>query len=259
MGFSDELLSQDSFLGGQLTVHQPKAGYRAGVDPVFLAASVPAQPGETVLELGCGAGVACLCLGSRVDGVTLTGVELQREYAVLARRNSAENGVPLEVIEGDIAVLPAALRQRSFDHVIANPPYFLRENGSSATNEGRETALGERTPLSVWVDVAMRRLVHRGRLTMIQRAERLPELLSALDARAGNIEVLPLAPRAGRTARLVLLRAIKSGRGPFALLPPVTLHEGAFHDADRESYTPEVKAVLRDGAALAWPEARRFG
>ncbi|SMX45711.1 tRNA1(Val) (adenine(37)-N6)-methyltransferase [Actibacterium lipolyticum] len=255
MGFKDDLLSQDSFLGGQLAVHQPKAGYRAGVDPVFLAASVRAHPGETVLELGCGAGVASLCLGSRVAGLTLTGIELQHEYAALARRNSVENGVPFEVVEGDIAALPAELRQRSFDHVIANPPYFLRENGVSATDEGRETALGERTPLSVWVDVAMRRLVQRGQLTMIQRAERLPELMSALDARAGNIEVLPLAPREGRKARLVLLRAIKSGRGPFALLPPLTLHEGAFHDGDRESYTPEVKAVLRDGAALRWPEA----
>ncbi|MFO7806744.1 MAG: methyltransferase, partial [Paracoccaceae bacterium] len=69
-------LTQDAFLGGQLYLWQPRrGGYRAGVDPVLLAASVPAQAGETVLELGCGVGAAMLCLHARVKGLQLTGVE----------------------------------------------------------------------------------------------------------------------------------------------------------------------------------------
>ena len=68
-------LTRDKFLDGQLTILQPRYGYRAGVDPVFLAASVPAKPGQNVLELGCGAGVASLCLARRVSGLSLFGVE----------------------------------------------------------------------------------------------------------------------------------------------------------------------------------------
>ena len=58
MGFSEADLSCDGFLGGRLKIFQPKSGYRAATDPVFLAAAVPAQAGQSVLELGCGAGVA---------------------------------------------------------------------------------------------------------------------------------------------------------------------------------------------------------
>lgn len=68
MTFDSDLHSHDQFLGGRLMVAQPKTGYRAGVDPVLLAASVPAVRGESVLELGCGVGVASLCLAARVPG-----------------------------------------------------------------------------------------------------------------------------------------------------------------------------------------------
>ncbi|PJE33810.1 methyltransferase, partial [Pseudooceanicola lipolyticus] len=52
-GFSDSDLTRDSFIGGRVWLWQPRRGYRAGVDPVLLAAAVPARPGQRVLELGC--------------------------------------------------------------------------------------------------------------------------------------------------------------------------------------------------------------
>lgn len=246
-------LTRDRFLGGRLTVLQPRAGYRAGIDPVLLAAAVPASAGQSVLELGCGAGVAGLCLAARVPGLRLTGVELQPDYADLARRNAAENGIAFEVVTADLAAMPAELRAQSFEHVIANPPYHSRTRGSAAPDAGRETALGEATPLSVWIDAAARRLAPGGLLTLIQRAERLPALLGAIDTRLGSVEILPLSPRVGRPARLLLLRARKGGRGTFRLHSPLILHEGSRHERDGDSYTDAVSAVLRRGAACPWP------
>jgi tRNA1(Val) A37 N6-methylase TrmN6 len=243
-------LSRDAFLGGRLQVWQPRRGYRAGVDPVLLAASVPARAGQSVLELGCGVGVAALCLAARVPGVSLTGVEIQPDYADLARRNAAAAGVALEVITADLEALPADLRQRRFDHVIANPPYFLRDHSTAAMDAGRETALGEGTSLDAWMAVAARRVVDGGRVTVIQRAERLPELIALMTARLGSVEVLPLTPRRGRPAQLVLIRGRKGGRAAFRLADSVLMHTGAAHDTDRDSYTPLVGSVLREGAAL---------
>ena len=251
MTFPEEALTTDRFLGGRLSVLQPRDGYRAGVDPVFLAAAVPAQAGETVLELGCGVGVASLCLGKRVPDLRLTGIELQDSYAALARRNAAENGIPMEVVTADLATLPTDLRAREFDHVIANPPYFPPGHGTPAQDPGRQTALAEATPLSAWVDIATKRLRPGGRLTMIQRAERLPDLHRATDTRLGSIELRPLAPREGRPARLILFSAIKGGRAPFTLHAPVILHDGPRHARDGDDYTAIARHVLRDGAA--WP------
>jgi len=252
--FTDDQLSCDGFLGGRLALWQPRAGYRAGVDPVLLAAAVAAKPGESVLELGCGAGAAMLCLAARVPGLAgVVGVEGQPLYADLARRNAAKNGIDVAVVTADVAALPADLRGQSFDHVIANPPYFLRAHSTASPRPIREAAMGEVTPLGIWVDVAARRLRHRGLLTMIQNAARLPDLLGAIAPRLGSIRVLPIAPRHGRPAGLVIVQARKGGRAEFALLAPLIMHEGARHLADGDSYTPQLRAILREGAALDWP------
>jgi tRNA1(Val) A37 N6-methylase TrmN6 len=250
VSFAEGALTTDAFLGGRLAVRQPRDGYRAGVDPVLLAAAVPARAGETILELGCGAGVAALCLGRRVPGVVLAGLEVQPDYAALARENAEANGIALEVVEGDLSRMPDSLRVRSFDHVMANPPYFRREAGTPARDAGREAALGEATPLEHWVAAGMRRLRPGGRLTVIQRAERLPDLLAALAGRRASLALLPVVPRAGREATLVLLSAVKGGRAPFRLLPPLVLHEGSAHRRDGDDYAAPVRAVLREGAAL---------
>ena len=114
-------------------------------------------------------------------------------------------------------------------------------------------ALGEGTPLADWIAAAARRLAPKGYLHMIQRADRLPDMLAGCAAVLGSMEVLPLAPRLARAAELVILRARKGGRADFRLHAPLILHEGDRHESDGESYKPEIRAVLRDGAALPWP------
>lgn len=250
MGFTPDDLTQNRFLDGKLNIWQPRVGYRAGADPVFLAAAVAAVSGQDVLELGCGAGVASLCLGRRVSGLKLVGVEVQAEYADLARRNAAENAIEMDVITADLRDLPDAVRARSFDHVFANPPYFQRSDGTGADDMGRETALAGDTPLADWLENAYRRLKPGGRLTLVQKPGRLPDILAALDRRFGNIFVKPLIPRDGRDAELMILQAQKGGRAPFRLSSPFVLHQGAAHDRDGDSYTPAASAILRDGQAL---------
>ena len=62
--FKNEI-SQDLFLGGQLSILQPITGYRAATDPVLLAAACPAKNSDEVMELGCGVGTASFCVFRR--------------------------------------------------------------------------------------------------------------------------------------------------------------------------------------------------
>ncbi|NOD34938.1 MULTISPECIES: tRNA1(Val) (adenine(37)-N6)-methyltransferase [unclassified Ruegeria] len=248
--FDDNDLTCNDFLGGRIRLLQPASGYRAGIDPVLLAASVPANADQSVLELGCGAGAAILCLSARVPGLHLTGIELQPAYADLARRNAEMNSVKLDLVEADLTALPVEVRQSQFDHVIANPPYYRAGAHSRASDAGRSIALGEDTPLSDWISVAAKRLAPQGYLHMIQKADRLPDMIVACADKLGSVEVLPLCARAGRQAELVILRARKGGRAAFRLHAPLILHAGERHEMDGESYTDQIVAVLRHAAPL---------
>ena len=234
---------RDLFLGGRVAAWQPGSGFRSGLDAVLLAAAVPARVGQTVLELGTGAGVAALCLAART-GAHVTGLERHPDYAALARRNG------VEVVEGDVAAMPAALRALRFDHVMLNPPFYDRRRGSAAPDPDREAALGEDVPLPVWIDAGLRRLRPRGTLTAILPAARLADGLGPLEKRAGSIRVLPVAPQEGRPAVRVVIHASKGGRAPLVLLPPLALHRPGAGLGRGDTHSEEAGRILRDGGAL---------
>ena len=242
-------LTHDGFLGGALSIWQPRTGFRAATDAVLLAASVPATAGQTVLDLGCGVGTAGLCIGHRTNA-NVWGLEVDCETADLARRNAKENEISLTVFGGDVAQIPAELRALSFDHVLCNPPYYTAESGTAARNQARETALREKLPLAIWLDAATRRVKPGGTVSFIVSADRVPDLMSSLDDRLGAAKLLPLAARVNRSAKRVILQAQKGARSPFALLPPLVLHEGDRHLVDAPSETAFARSILRDGAAL---------
>ena len=246
--FADSDLTDDAFLGGRLQLWQPTHGYRAATDPVLLAAAVDARTGQSVLDLGCGAGTASLCLGARVAGLALTGLELQHDYADLARRNAVRNSQSYDVVEGDIRRIPDILK-RDFDHVMANPPYYASA-GTPSPNNGRDLALRVNTPIADWVECSARRLSPGGWYTMIMATDCVPEALTACAGILGSVAILPLVARVGQPGLRVILQARKGGRRAFRLLAPFVLHGGDAHDSDRDSYTPVAKGILRDGAAL---------
>ena len=242
--------SLDAFLGGRVNLWQPRRGYRAGVDPVLLAACVPAEAGQKVLDLGCGVGAASLCLAARVPGLHLTGIEVQAAYADLARRNGQDNDATFEVITADLRALPPEVGQVQYHQVMMNPPYFDRAKGSGSADAGRDLAFGGDTPLAEWLDVGIRRLAPKGHLTLIQRIERLPDVLGHIGGRLGSLVVRPIAGRAQSPPDRFLLRGIQAGRAPFHMAPALVMHKGAAHETDADSYTEAVRAILRDGARL---------
>lgn len=243
--------SCDAFLGGRLQIEQPTVGYRAATDPVFLAAAIDAKSGQTALELGCGVGVASLCLAARVPGLHVTGLEVQPAYADLARRNAARNDLPFDVIEGDLTRPPEVLKAQSFHHVLANPPYYRTPDSTGAADPGRDIAHRELSAdLAEFIDAGLRRLRPGGWLTLIQRTDRLPEMLAALTGRAGDMRILPLCARSGRVASRVILRARKGAKAPLILYPPLVVHRAGRHIVDGSDFSARAEKILRHGKPL---------
>ena len=130
-------MSQDKFLGGKLAIRQIQGGYRAGSDPVLLAASLSLQPGQTLLDMGCGVGTAFLCALVREKSLRVTGIEIQKEIAELAKRNSIDNNFETEIYNLDIRDIKIAVGQKQFDHVIFNPPFFDINQGTISKTTDR--------------------------------------------------------------------------------------------------------------------------
>jgi tRNA1(Val) A37 N6-methylase TrmN6 len=244
--------SADGFLGGRLTIVQPRGGHRAGSDAVFLAAAVPARSGARVLDAGAGVAVAGQCLAARVPDVEVTAVEIDAELCALAEQNAARNGFGdrVRVINADVtapakALGVAGLEREAYDEVISNPPFHSEGAVRAASDRARATAhVMAAQGLTAWVRFFVTFAASKGRLTLIHRAECLGELLGLLDGRFGCIAVFPLFPKEGEPATRIIVQGRKGSRAAPRLLPGLVLHE---HDG---RYTAKAEAVLRGGEAL---------
>lgn len=242
---ADLQLTEGTLLGGRVLYRQPREGFRTGIEPVLLAASIGARSGERVLEAGTGAGAAMLCLLARLPGVEVVGLERDGALAALAQANLRANAMECGTVQAvDLLGLP---RTASFDHAMANPPWHGED--STASPDPRRDAAKRATPalLSEWVAALSGAVRPGGSVTLIVPAASTAEALAALaDAACGSPAILPLWPRARQEARLVLLRAVKAGRGRCRLMPGLTLHEG-------DGYSAPARRILWDGDPVDWP------
>src|ERR1700756_768970 len=133
--------TEDRLLGGRIRLKQPAAGYRVAIDPVFLAAAIPAEPRQLLLDVGCGSGAAMLCLAARVPHSRLVGLEMQRDLVRLAGDNVILDGLEARasVMIGDLLHPPPRLSPGAFDHVMANPPFNERGHTTPAAAKSGAT------------------------------------------------------------------------------------------------------------------------
>jgi tRNA1(Val) A37 N6-methylase TrmN6 len=245
------VFSEDAVLGGRLVLGQPRKGHRVGHDAILLAAACAALPGDHAIELGAGVGAAGLAVARRVDGVTVTLVEIDPALSALAHSNAERNGfaervrsLRLDVTSPPTAFAEAGLKSGVADHVLMNPPFNAAQNPSPDAGRRLAHTAGDDT-LTLWIGCAARLLRAGGVVTLIWRADGLQAVLDALAESFGAMTVLPVFPKPAAPAIRVLVRAVKGARGPLTLLPGLVLA-----DADGKP-TAQAEAALRDGAALA--------
>ena len=241
-------LTHGTLLGGRIRYAQPADGYRTGIEPVLLAASIPARSTDRVLEAGTGAGAGLLCLAARVTGVGGVGVELDPDQAARATANFADNGLDgLKAVQGDVLAWQS---DDMFDHAFANPPWH-DQAGTRSDNPGRAAAkIAGAGLLDAWTHALARRLRTRGTLSLILPASQLSSGVAALrQAGCPEIALLPLWPKRQTPAKLIILQAVRLGRGPCVVCPGLILHE------EDGSFSLDANAILGGGRALQVADA----
>lgn len=244
-------VTHDAFLGGRLTIAQPRSGFRAGLDSVLLGAAIAPGSGA-VLDLGAGAGTAALVALCLNESATATLVESDPAMAALSAENLAANGLAgragvlgVDVTAPGRARTAAGLPADHFAAVIANPPFF--ETGTAPAAKRAAARHMPAETLDLWVKTAAAHAAPSGEIVFIHVADRLAALLAAFDARFGALTVLPLLPREGEGAHRILVRGIKGSRAPLRLLASRALHAPA-----SQGFSPEFEAIFRGHDRLHW-------
>lgn len=237
--------TNDYLLNKQVKIFQPTNGYRASSDAVILSSLVKeVKPGDKILDVGSGTGAISLCLAARFKHcqIQITGIELQAELAELSNLSAAANGFEsfLHYDAGDIRQKNSSLSSHSFQHIISNPPYT--DHDLPSPNPGKALAHNHHDfCLTAWLQFCIKRLAPKGQLYLINRAEAITEILTALQGKLGNIRICPLYSKANQPAKRIMIIAQKDSRAPATILPGLIVH------TPEGQYTPRAYNILREG------------
>ncbi len=242
-------LTKNKFLGNKLEIFQFSNGYRGNMDSVLVAASVEVKSGQKVLELGSGNGVALCCLLYRIRGLKAFGIEIDKNAADLCRRNINSNKLQATIINGDITDSIDELKSLLFDHIFMNPPYFKKNSVKNPSGHSSVRSKVETVTLSTWFSIAKKRCKPSGKITIIQRVDRLPEIIESMNGDFGKIIVQPISSFEYSSPKTVIVQATKNSRAPFKLLAPKIVHKKD-STSKKVVYNAEFKKILQDGLPL---------
>jgi tRNA1(Val) A37 N6-methylase TrmN6 len=208
---------------GRLKLIQSKDGYRFSIDAILLSQFVTVKPGDVVVDLGTGCGVMLLILLLTKRVGHAFGLEIQKDLASQAARNSILNGFQdkMDIILGDIRRPPMA--EETADLIICNPPY--RKVTSGRINPDPRRAIARHEILASVDDIlraATKTLRKKGRLAMIYPSVRLVDILSRL--RRYNLEPKRLQinyPDLESGAKLALIESVLGGKPGVEICPPL--------------------------------------
>ncbi len=251
-------LSCDPWLGGRLSLLQPRRGHRVGSDAALLSAAADLHDGR-VVDVGAGVGAVALAIIAPRDAASADCVEIDPELAAIAVDNAARNdlGDRARVVRVDVfdarARRAAGLADEAADLVVTNPPFFAPGSVRVSPNAGKARAhvfQGEAddAPLARWIRACIALLKPGGRFVMIHRPDALAEILAGTANRVGGLALLPIHPRAGASAHRLLVSGVKGSKAPLRIAPALVLH-----GADGR-FAPEAEAIHRGERPIDWGE-----
>ncbi|MFW5894519.1 MAG: tRNA1(Val) (adenine(37)-N6)-methyltransferase [Bacillota bacterium] len=198
-----------------------------------------------VVDIGTGFAPIPLFLSARNATLKMTGFEIQKDVAAIARRNVKLNHLEdrIEIVDDDFHQALKHLPPTSVDMVTCNPPFFKYDATSNVSESDYKKIA--RHEVSITLETLVKQskalLKDKGRFIMVHRADRLDEILKTLDDHAFYVKRLRMVhPRHGKEATMVLIDASNNGGRAMRILPPLYVHED-----ESGAYSKETLAIFR--------------
>ena len=228
----DESRLQEVDLGRKgFTMNQIKDGFRFGTDTVLLswytASMIKPSRDASLLELGANCGAATILTAARRDNVTIDALEIDRDAFEVLRDNIIRNSLQgrVKAYQGDVRELPDEIRQKQYDLVFMNPPFYKEGTGPSANVIGRSESNGT---LEDFIKAGSSRLIPSGGImTVVMTASRADEvMLHMMNNGLKPFNFLAVHPKSDRKAQIVLIAGKKTVTATqLEIMPPLVLND----------------------------------
>lgn len=241
---SDSDLTFDHIGRRDFVLYQQKKGFRFGTDSVLLAwfaASFARRSKDgsykktSYLELGSGSGGASMCVAARLPDCTIDCLEIMESSCEVLNKNIEANRITdrVHAYNCDIRDLPAEIRQKQYDIVFSNPPFFsgdkgVRTDASLSSGERLAGRFEENGTAEDFLRVSKSRVIpSSGYIIMVMKADRLSEIMSLMDKyRISPAKLMNIHPLADRKASSFLIAGRIGGSNiRMEILPPLILNE----------------------------------
>lgn len=221
-------------------------GLTFGTDALLLAAYVKGGKNLRALEFGTGTGIVSLLCAARKKASSILAVEVQKDFADIAKRNVALNQLEdvIEIAHADIRDL-SAYGGNDVDLLFVNPPYMTVDGGLPNTadvkNIARHEVVGN---ISEFCAAASKKLRFGGKFYCVYRPDRAIDLLCSMRSSGIEPKRLTLVHADTASTPSMLLVEGKLGAAPsLVCTPPLILYTDPTHTV----YTDDMNYILRYG------------
>lgn len=196
---------------------------------------------KEIVDFGTNNAAIPLFLSLRTDA-HITGIEIQEEACVIARKNIEMNELTNQVDIVHANIKDATKIVKHVDLVLCNPPFFkLGERSNVNDNEMIKIARHEvLITLEEIIEQAAKVLKHKGRFAIVHRPERLIDIITEM--KKNDIEpkrIRMVYPKFGKECNTVLVEGVFKGNpGGLKILPPLYAHE------EDGNYSEEVRKIF---------------
>lgn len=194
--------------------------YRFTSDSILLSRFARGKINDTVADFCAGSGVVGFhfaCLNTHIKSLTL--FEMQASLANMAKRTASLNGFDFADVQNIRLQDIGKEYDDRFSLILCNPPY----EKSGFDNDAYEKAICRKeitVTLHEITEVAYRKLKFGGRLAIINRADRIAEMLYLLKKRGiepKRLQFISGTPQG--KPYLIMVEAVKGGKEGVEILP----------------------------------------